>query len=268
MFTLNKNNRIVYPSAFQINYKNHSKFNTNVINNKFYRNIEKTKVFHMESMNICELEAWNNCFKLIDIPYDKKKFESINDYLKSEDFRSMESKEKRKILKKGKIMMDYEHFGGICCDIQKVFSGTFNYVGENFSKIPLVVGSLQTYIYQYISDSVFGYPNVYAAIQNMPDINNMIDSLPKKLISNLKQPNVLECFYHDFVEQIISETEKKEAHSRNFLFRKKSVIEFSLFLKSPNINFDSSDALKEYLTTEIVEMDISDSLWKIYFILN
>ena len=48
----------------------------------------------MESMNVCELEAWNNCFKLIDIPYDKKKFESINDYLKSEDFRSMESKEK------------------------------------------------------------------------------------------------------------------------------------------------------------------------------
>ena len=63
--------------------------------------------------------------------------------------------------------------------IYKKFFGTFNYVGENFSTMPLVVGTLQTYIYQYISNSVFGFPNVYAAIQNMPDINNMIESLPK-----------------------------------------------------------------------------------------
>ena len=134
--------------------------------------------------------------------------------------------------------------------------------------MPLVVGTIQTYIYQYISESIFGFPNVYAAIQNMPDINNIIESLPKQLISNLKQSNVLECFYHDFVEQIIDETEKKEELSRNFLFRKKNVIEFSLFLKSPNINFDSSTALKQYLSKELVDIDIPDSLWKIYFILN
>jgi hypothetical protein len=265
MYKLNEKNKIMYPSIYEINYNNRSKFNTNLINNKFFLNIKRTKIFNLESLNICDLKNWNDCFKLVDIKYNKKKYGSVNDYLGSTDFCNLKEEIKREILKDGRIIVDYNHFGEVCCDIQKVFSGTFNYVGENFSKIPLVIGTIQNYLYQYISNCVFGYPNVFAAIQNMPEINNTIDSLPKKLISNLKESSVLQSFYHDFVEEICS---GKEDFKHNFLFRKKNVIEFSLFIKSPNINFNSSDALKKYVSEEIVNIDIPMSLWKLYFILN
>jgi len=264
MYKLNEKNLIDYPSVYQINYDNRSYFNTNLINKKLYLDIKRTHIFHLESLNICDLKAWNNCFKLIGINFNKK-YKTINEYLESEEFCNMTVEKKREVLKDGGIILDNEYFGEICCDIQKVFSGTFNYVGVNFSKIPLVIGTLQNYIYQYISDSIFGFPNVYAAIQNMPEINSIIESLPKKLIKNLKDTTVLQSFYHDFVEQICS---KKEDVKHNFLFRKKNVVEFSLFLKSPKIDFNSSDALKKYLSEEIVNMNIPMSLWKLYFILN
>ena len=202
---------------------------------------------------------------MVDIEYDNEEYDNVNDYLESDDFCNLTEDEKKEILKDGRIMLDYEYFGEICCDIQKVFSGSFNYVGENFSKIPLVDGTMQNYIYQYISDRVFGYPNVFAAIQNIPEINNIVESLPKKIIQNLKNDTVLQSLYYDFMEQKI--TEKTEIN-RKFLFRKKNVIECTLFLKSPAIQFESSDALKTYLLDELVELNIPDSLWKIYFILN
>lgn len=265
MYKLNNKNLIVYPSVYQINYDNRSKFNTNLINNKFYLDIKKTQIFHLESLNICDLNSWNNCFKVVDINYNKKKYNTINDYLASDEFCNKDTEKKREILNEGRLVLDYEYFGEVCCDIQKVFSGTFNYVGENFSKLPLVIGTIQNYLYQYISNCIFGLPNVFAAIQNMPEINNIIEALPKKLISNLKETSVLQSLYHDFVEDICSDKEKIK---HNFLFRKKNVIEFSLFLKSPDINFNSSDALKQYLSEEIVNMNIPMSLWKLYFILN
>jgi len=265
MYKINKNNRIEYPSIYDINYKNNSNFNVNLFKNKLHRDLNKTKIFHVESLNICDLKSWNKCFKLANIEYDKDKYDNVNDYLESDEFCNLTKDEKKEILKNGKIMLYYEYFGEICCDIQKVFSGSFNYVGENFSKIPLIDGNIQNYIYQYISDSVFGFPNVFAAIQNIPDINNIVESLPKKIIKNLKNDTVLQSLYYDFMEQKI--TEKTEIN-RKFLFRKKNVIECTLFLKSPTIKFDSSDALKTYLLDELVELNIPDSLWKIYFILN
>ena len=156
-------------------------------------------------------------------------------------------------------------FAEVSCDIQKVFSSTFNYVGENFSKKQLVIGSLQNYIFQYISNCVFGMPNLYIAIENLPEINSIIDSLPKKLISNLLNESVLVSLYNDFVKEICSE---EYVENRCSLFRKKNVIEFSIFLKSPELNFNSSDALKNSLTNEIVNLNIPDSLWKVHFILN
>ena len=176
MYKLNKKNRIDYPSIYQINYDSRSKFNVNLINNEFFLNIKRAQIFHMESLNICELDNWNKCFKIVDISFDKKKFKTVNEYLGSKDFCGLNSEEKREILKKGRIMVDYNYFGEVCCDVQKVFSGTFNYVGENFSNLPLVIGTIQNYLYQYISNCVFGYPNVFAAIKNIPEINSIIES--------------------------------------------------------------------------------------------
>jgi hypothetical protein len=263
MMKINKENYLVYPSVFEIDYDSKSTFNTNTINNQFYRDIGKTKIFHLESLNICNLKEWNECFKITNIHYNKKIYKSIEEYLRSDEFHDSEKKED--ILKTGKIAVDYTKFGEICCDIQKVFSGTFNYVGESFSKSQLVVGSLQNYIFQYISNCVFGIPNVYIAINNLPEINQLVESLPKKLISNLTNNGVLQSLYNDFVKEIC--TEKKE-EKRCSLFRKKNVIEFSIFLKSPELNFKSSNALKDELMDEIINIDVPDSLWKVYFILN
>ena len=46
--------------------------------------------------------------------------------------------------------------------------------------------------------------------------------------------------------------EKEE--NQNNLFRKKNVIEFSIFLKSPELNFKSSNALKDELMDEIINI--------------
>ena len=259
---INKENYLVYPSVFEIDYDSKSTFNTNTINNQFYRDIGKTKIFHLESLNICNLKEWNECFKITNIHYNKKIYKSIEEYLRSDEFHDSEKKED--ILKTGKIAVDYTKFGEICCDIQKVFSGTFNYVGESFSKSQLVVGSLQNYIFQYISNCVFGIPNVYMAINNLPEINKLIESLPKKLISNLTNDNVLQSLYKDFIKEICTEKEKNQIN----LFRNKNVIEFSIFLKSPELNFKSSSELKDELIDDILNIDVPDSLWKVYFILN
>ena len=263
---INKENYLVYPSVFEIEYDSKSTFNANTINNQFYRDIGKTKIFHLESLNICNLKEWNECFKITNINYNKKIYKSIEEYLRSDEFQNSDKKED--ILKTGKIAVDYTKFGEICCDIQKVFSGTFNYVGESFSKSQLVVGSLQNYIFQYISNCVFGIPNVYIAINNLPEINQLIESLPKKLISNLTNDNVLQSLYNDFVKEICTEKNEKTEKRRCSLFRKKNVIEFSIFLKSPELNFNSSSALKDELMDEIINIDVPDSLWKVYFILN
>jgi len=260
---INKENYLVYPSVFEIEYDSKSTFNANTINNKFYSDINKTNVFHLESLNICDLKAWNECFKITNIHYNKQKYKSTKDYLGSDEFHDSEKKED--ILKTGRIKIDYIKFGEICCDVQKVFSSTFNYVGENFSKSQLIVGSLQNYIFQYISNCVFGIPNVYIAINNLPEINQLIESLPKKLISNLTNDNVLQSLYRDFIKEICTE---KEEENQNNLFRKKNVIEFSIFLKSPELNFKSSSELKDELMDEIINIDVPDSLWKVYFILN
>jgi len=263
--------KIVYPSIYKINYEDKSKFNTMLINDKLYRDIDKTNIYHLEALNICDLDAWNRCFKIVNIK--SKKHKNVNEYLKSDEFCQLSKKEKKNVLKNGQIQVDYAAFGEVCCDIQKIFSGSFNYVGENFAISPLVVGTLQNYIYQYISNCIFGLPNVYAALQNLPEINKTIESLPKKMINNLLNNDILGCIYNSFVEEICKEDQedKKEDEQKDkqgFLFRKKNVIEFSLFYKSPNINFNSSDNLKNYLSEEIVKMNIPDSLWKVYFILN
>lgn len=265
MIKINKENYLIYPSVFEIDYDSKSKFNTNAISKQFYSDIDKTKVFHLESLNICDLEAWNECFKITNIHYNKKLYKSTKDYLGSDEFHDSEKMVKEEILKTGKIEVDYTKFGEICCDVQKVFSNTFNYVGKNFSKSQLVVGSLQNYIFQYISNCVFGIPNVYIAINNLPEINKLIDSLPKKLISNLTNDNILYSLYKDFIKEICTE---KNDEKRSCLFRKKNVIEFSIFLKSPELNFKSSNALKNELIDDILNIDVPDSLWKVYFILN
>ena len=265
MIKINKENYLIYPSVFEIDYDSKSTFNTNTINNQFYSDIDRINVFHLESLNICNLKEWNKCFKITNIHYNKKIYKSIEEYLGSDEFHDSEKMVKEDILKTGKIEVDYTKFGEICCDVQKVFSGTFNYVGENFSKSQLVVGSLQNYIFQYISNCVFGIPNVYIAINNLPEINQLVESLPKKLISNLTNDNVLHSLYKDFIKEIC--TKKKEKNQNN-LFRKKNVIEFSIFLKSPELNFKSSNALKDKLMDEIINIDVTDSLWKVYFILN
>ena len=265
MIKINKENYLIYPSVFEIDYNSKSKFNKKTISTKFYSDIDRTKIFHLESLNICDLKAWNECFKITNIKYNKKMYKSTLDYLESDEFQSLDNIMKKDILKTGKVEMDYTKFGDVCCDVQKVFSGTFNYVGKNFSKTQLVVGSLQNYIFQYISDCVFGIPNVYTAINNLPEINQLIEQLPKKLISNLTNEGVLQSLYKDFVKEICTE---KTEEKRSCLFRKKNVIEFSIFLKSPKLDFSSSDALKNDLINEIIDINISDSLWKIYFILN
>ena len=263
MIKINKENYLVYQSVFEIEYDSKSSFNTNTINNQFCRDIGKTKIFHLESLNICNLKEWNECFKITNIEYNTKIYKSTEEYLGSDEFQNSEKKED--ILRTGKIAVDYTKFGEICCDIQKVFSSTFNYVGKSFSKSQLVVGSLQNYIFQYISNCVFCIPNVYIAINNLPEINQLVESLPKKLISNLTNNGVLQSLYNDFVKEIC--TEKKE-EKRCSLFRKKNVIEFSIFLKSPELNFNSSSALKYELMDEIINIEVPDSLWKVYFILN
>ena len=266
MIKINKENYLVYQSVFEIEYDSKSSFNTNTINNQFCRDIGKTKIFHLESLNICNLKEWNECFKITNIEYNTKIYKSTEEYLGSDEFQNSEKKED--ILRTGKIAVDYTKFGEICCDIQKVFSSTFNYVGKSFSKSQLVVGSLQNYIFQYISNCVFGIPNVYIAINNLPEINQLVESLPKKLISNLTNNGVLQSLYNDFVKEIcIGKTEKTEKR-RCSLFRKKNVIEFSIFLKSPELNFNSSSALKYELMDEIINIEVPDSLWKVYFILN
>ena len=106
---------------------------------------------------------------------------------------------------------------------------------------------------------------MYIAINNLPEINKLVESLPKKLISNLMNESVLQSLYRDFIKEICTE---KNEEKRSCLFRKKNVIEFSIFLKSPKLDFSSSDALKNDLINEIIDINISDSLWKIYFILN
>jgi hypothetical protein len=255
---------MIYPSIYEINYEDNSTFNTTLFNDKLYR--DKTKIFHLEAINICDLEAWNKCFKLANIKHVG--YSNITEYLKSDDFHSLSLKKKKQILEYGEIHVDYAHFGEVCCDIQKNFSGSFNFVGENFAKIPLVMGTLQNYIYQYISNCVFGVPSAYAALQNMPEINKVIESLPKKLISNLTTKDILQSLYNAFVLEICSDDESKDPKDRRaFLFKKKNVIEFSLFYKS-TLNFNSSDNLKNYLSDEIVKSGVPDCLWKLYFILN
>tara|TARA_X000000368_G_C22985296_1_gene691856 strand:- start:59 stop:856 length:798 start_codon:yes stop_codon:yes gene_type:complete len=265
MLKINKNNRIIYPSIFEIDYDKETKFNVKIVNDKLYGNIDKTKVFNLESYNICDLKAWNECFKIDNINYNDKIYDNIAEYLKSDEFRDLKIEKKKLVLKNGKITIDYVKFAEVCCDIQKVFSSTFNYVGENFSKTQLVVGNLQNYIFQYISNCIFGMPNLYVAIENLPEINSIIDSLPKKLIANLLNTGVLSSLYKDFIQEICTE---EIMEKRCSLFRKKNVIEFSIFLKLPELNFNSSDALKNSLINEIVNLNIPDSLWKINFILN
>ena len=72
MIKINKENYLIYPSVFEIDYDSKSKFNTNTISKQFYSDMDRTKVFHLESLNICDLEAWNECFKITNIHYNKK----------------------------------------------------------------------------------------------------------------------------------------------------------------------------------------------------
>ena len=111
---------------------------------------------------------------------------------------------------------------------------------------------------------------MYAVVPKLEPLRNtynkLVESLPKKLISNLTNEGVLQSLYRDFTKEICTE---KNEEKRSCLFRKKNVIEFSIFLKSPELNFKSSDALKNELINDIIDINIALSRFKIFaFIYN
>ena len=57
MIKINKENYLIYPSVFEIDYNSKSKFNKKTISTKFYSDIDRTKIFHLESLNICDLKS-------------------------------------------------------------------------------------------------------------------------------------------------------------------------------------------------------------------
>ena len=80
----------------------------------------------------------------------------------SDEFHDSEKMVKEEILKSGKIEVDYAKFGEICCDVQKVFSSTFNYVGKNFSKSQLVVVFAKLYLSIYFKLRIWNTECVYS----------------------------------------------------------------------------------------------------------
>ena len=219
--------------------------NKNIVVNK-----KDLDVYYLECLEILSVENWNKCFK---INYPRKKVE-----------------------------LNYPYFGEICCDIQKAFKGALNFTGKSFANGALIPGDLETYYFQYMAQKIFGSHLAFYGFENLPDIKKQISEVPKKILSVLQTRDVLKMFYDVFEKNMKKDGVRlneydldyrnnvgdlEEESEKPMLFKKGDVIEFSVFIKKPNLELYCSKNLEKKMEKYNKKFSIKDSLWKIYFIL-
>lgn len=156
---------------------------------------------------------------------------------------------------KEKVEVNYAYFVDICCDIQRCFKGTLNYTGKNFTQESLIAGDFDIYYMQYMAYKMFGTNLAIYGIQNLNNIKDNLSSIPKRFMGLLQQESFLERLKQNYIE-------------RQNIFQKGDILEFSIFMKEPNLKLlsQTESSTKKYNNME-KKYKIGNSIWNIYFII-
>ena len=204
-------------------------------NKDVFYNQNNLEVYHLECLNILNLNQWNNSFK-------------INKTTNT-------------------VEINYESFLDVCCTIQKNFLGTFNFTGKSFTTESLIPGDFETYYFQYLAFKMFKTSLAFYGIQNLTEIKKEIAKTPKKIIKALQTKKNLQNLHDTFRKRENERDESGNLIDNKNIFRDGDILEFSILMKKPNINILASNEklLKKFKHLE-KKIKIENSLWKIYFI--
>ena len=204
-------------------------------NKDVFYNQNDLEVYHLECLNILDLNQWNNSFKI------NKTTDTVD--------------------------IDYESFLDVGCTIQKNFLGTFNFTGKSFTTESLMPGDFQTYYFQYLAFKMFKTSLAFYGIQNLTEIKKEISKVPNKIIKALQTKKNLENLYETFRKRENEVDESGNIIDNQNIFRDGDILEFSVLMKKPNINILASTEklIKKFKHLE-KKIKIDNSLWKIYFI--
>ena len=115
----------------------------------------KHKIFNLEGLVYCKKEIWNNCFDI-----------SNNFLTPSEN------------------NVNYFFFTKFMMELRNYLFGSMHYVGRSFSDKQILIGNLANYYIQYLSQKMFGHPQLFELFKNLRNIKKKINSQLEDVIDN------------------------------------------------------------------------------------
>ena len=115
----------------------------------------KHKIFNLEGLVYCKKETWNNCFDI-----------SNNFLTPSEN------------------NVNYFFFTKFMMELRNSLFGSMHYVGRSFSDKQILIGNLANYYIQYLSQKMFGHPQLFELFKNLRNIKKKINSQLEDVIDN------------------------------------------------------------------------------------
>ena len=115
----------------------------------------KHKIFNLEGLVYCKKETWNNCFDI-----------SNNFLMPSEN------------------NVNYFFFTKFMMELRNSLFGSMHYVGRSFSDKQILIGNLANYYIQYLSQKMFGHPQLFELFKNLRNIKKKINSQLEDVIDN------------------------------------------------------------------------------------
>ena len=116
---------------------------------------KKHKLFYLESLNYCKISTWNKCFDVSN----------------------------------NKINIDYYHFTKFLMELRNALFGPQHYVGKSFSDKQILIGNLANYYIQYLSQNMFGHPQLFELFKNIKTIKKTISIELESIINKYSDTN-------------------------------------------------------------------------------
>lgn len=170
---------------------------------------KKHKIFYLESLNYCKISTWNKCFDVSN----------------------------------NKINIDYYHFTKFLMELRVALFGPQHYVGKSFSDKQILIGNLANYYIQYLSQNMFGHPQLFEMFKNIKTIKKKINIELESIINKYSDTNKLKDLLtniplklqNTFVLSIPIKINKPEFDTS--VFKSKSFEKLKTF--NDNVNFQS-----------------------------
>lgn len=130
-------------------------------------------------------------------------------------------------LSNNNVSINYFFYTQIIVQLYKAIFGNFTLVGSPFSNQNLKMGNLYLYYLQFLSNGIFKHPYAFQPFEKNKSIkkivNHSLDSLMKKFHNT------------DFIINILKDN---FINNNNFFITNGDVLQFSLIINSPNLNYN------------------------------